>query len=434
MTHKEALAYIGSFSRGGKPVKDLSRITGLMQRLGDPQKRLRFIHIAGTNGKGSVAEYLTNILMESGLRTGTFTSPYILCFEDRIRIDRENIPEETLARLCGNVRKVIRGGEGFSQFEITFAIAMLYFAEAGAEIVVLETGMGGLLDCTNVIDPPLCSVITSVSYDHMAVLGSTIDEIAAQKAGIIKAGSPVVFCPYGKGGITGIFMERAHALGCDFHYSEFSGNTEMLSCTLAGNRFRFRGEEYTTRMGGDHQIHNAETAIITAEVLMEQGYPVSTESIRKGLAETLVPGRLQILRQDPLVILDGCHNPDGVNSLCYMLSRENLRRSLSREKPLFPCLFIIGMTHADAVASAAMQISGNAAQVFCVDGFIPNAIPADTLAEAFAAEMTEESVRTIPLEDAFAAALEWAEQERGSIVICGSLYLMSWYLNHRLEG
>lgn len=434
MTRKEVLAYIGSFSRGGKPVKDLSRIAGLMKRLGDPQKRLKFIHIAGTNGKGSVAEYLTNILMESGLRTGTFTSPYILQFEDRIRINRQNIPEDALGRACEQVRGAIAKQEDFSQFEITFAVAMLYFLKAQAEIVVLETGMGGLLDCTNVIDPPLCSVITSVSYDHMSVLGDTIEKIAAQKAGIIKPGSPVVFCPYGKGGITGIFMEKAHALGCDFHYSEFSGNTEMLSCTLAGNRFKFRGTEYTTRMGGNHQIHNAETAIITAEVLREQGIAIPPEAIQKGLAETQVPGRMQILRQDPLVILDGCHNADGIDTLCYTLSRENLRRSLNREKPLFPCAFIVGMTHADAVASAAAQISGNAAQVFCVDGFTDHALPAQTIADAFSVEMTEDTIRTVPLEEALPTALDWAKQERGSIVICGSLYLASWFLSREQEG
>ena len=189
MTRHEALAFVEGFSRSGKPVKDLSRIAGLMHRLGDPQDSLQFIHIAGTNGKGSVAEYLTNILRRSGYRTGTFTSPYILCYEDRIRLNGENIPEAALCRACEQV-KAAAGEEGFSQFEITFAMAMLYFAEAGAEVVVLEAGLGGLLDCTNIIKQPLCSVITSVSYDHMAILGNTIEEIAAQKAGILSAVSP----------------------------------------------------------------------------------------------------------------------------------------------------------------------------------------------------------------------------------------------------
>ena len=185
MTFEQAMQFLNSFTKSGEPVKNLDRISRLLNLLGNPQKKLKFIHIAGTNGKGSAAEYLTNILVKSGCKTGTLTSPYIRHYQDRIRINGQDIPEEALCELCERLQKTVTE-KSFSQFEITMAIAFLYFVQKQADIVVLETGIGGLLDATNIIEKPLVSILTSVSKDHMEILGDTIEKIAYQKAGIIK--------------------------------------------------------------------------------------------------------------------------------------------------------------------------------------------------------------------------------------------------------
>ena len=195
MNYQQAREFVDSFSRSGKAVTDLSRAAALMKAVGDPQDALRFIHIAGTNGKGSTAEYLTNILRAAGYHTGTLTSPYIRHYRDRIRLNGADIPKEDFTRICTDVAAKI-GELPCSQFEITMAIAMCYFREKQADVVVLETGIGGLLDSTNIIAPPLASIVTSVSMDHMQVLGATLAEIAAQKAGILKTGSRAVLMPH----------------------------------------------------------------------------------------------------------------------------------------------------------------------------------------------------------------------------------------------
>ena len=418
MTRTEALAYVDGFSRSGKPVKDLSRIAGLMHRLGDPQDSLRFIHIAGTNGKGSVAEYLTNILRRSGYRTGTFTSPYILCYEDRIRLNGENIPEDALCRACAQVAAVVNGDEGFSQFEITFAIAMLYYAAAKAEIVVLEAGLGGLLDCTNIIQQPLCSVITSVSYDHMAILGDTIEEIAAQKAGIMKQGRPVVWNPFGEAKLAS-FKARAEELHCDLHWQEFyfyqQDGGAILRIGLTGNEFVYKDTRYQTRMGGMHQIDNAMTALVTADVLREEGYAIPVEAVQAGLAETQIPGRIQVLQTEPPVILDGGHNRDGVAKLAEALGES-----------CFPAwVGICGMTHGDAIEHTAAKMAPLLTKVYCVDGFVPQAVPAETLCRAFREKGVQAEILS-------GDVLGTAQQQGSPAVIFGSLFLVSAVLNREV--
>ncbi|MDE5564658.1 MAG: bifunctional folylpolyglutamate synthase/dihydrofolate synthase, partial [Oscillospiraceae bacterium] len=313
MTYAQALAFINSFSHSGTPVHDLHRIAGLMEQLGNPQERLQFIHIAGTNGKGSVAEYLGNILLYSGYKTGVFTSPYIRCYEDRIRLNGENLPQDMLCRLCEMVAEVVVGDEGYSQFEITFAIAMLYYTAVHAEIVVLETGMGGLLDCTNIIAPPLCSVITSVSLDHMAILGDTIEKIAAQKAGIIKSGSPAVMAVMSDVDAVRLITETAKQQGSPV-YSPDMTQCEQPACGIAGNQFVYRQKKYRTKMSGVHQIHNALTALTVVDVLREQSFSISEQAVQCGLYETQCPGRTQILQEIPLVLLDVGHTAEGVTA------------------------------------------------------------------------------------------------------------------------
>ena len=411
----QAAAFLAGFSHSGAPVRDLSRIAGLMHRLGDPQDRLQFVHIAGTNGKGSVAEYLSHILIRSGYRTGTFTSPYIRVYEDRIRLDLENIPQDALCRHLTRIQEAVREGEGYSQFEITFAAAMLYFAEAGAHIVVLEVGMGGLLDCTNLIAPPLCAVITSVSLDHMAILGDTVEKIAAQKAGIIKPGSCAVLAADSAPGALRVLRETAEAAGVPYVVADpYAPPCRILEDGgIAGNVFQYGDVTYRTRMGGIHQIYNAVTAVCAVQSLRERGLTIPETAVQEGLYAAAVPARMQTLRTDPLVLLDGSHNIAGISALADVLEESGIRRWCG----------ICGMTHADAVTASGERLSPLLDRVLCVDGFIVNAVPAPTLCEAF----TCPAAPSDP-EAALAEASAWAKAKGGAVVIFGSLYLASRYL------
>ena len=415
----EAMRFVEGFSRSGAPVRDLSRIRSLLGALGDPQDQLRFLHIAGTNGKGSVAEYLTNIFMRAGYRTGTFTSPYILRYTDRIRLNRKDIPEEELLTVMTQVRRCVKAGEEYSQFEITFAAAMLYFVKAGAQIVVLETGMGGLLDCTNCIKSPDACILTTIAMDHMNVLGKTLPEIAAQKAGIIKPGAQVIISP--KNTPETIAQLRDAAKGNAVFLPDKSEKAfSQIRYDVTGTKFRYKGELYTTRMGGVHQIDNALTAIETALVLAENGWAITLDCIQQGIAETQIPGRMQVIQTEPLVLLDGAHNADGITALCSAL----------RDSELSPLIGIVGMTHADAAEDAARELSQVFEQVLCVDGFTANALNAKSLDTLFDRLMEREYSQSVSLADALKIAKSWARTNHGSIVICGSLYLASWFLNN----
>ncbi|MDE5937154.1 MAG: bifunctional tetrahydrofolate synthase/dihydrofolate synthase, partial [Ruminococcus sp.] len=215
MNFNECMEFVNSFSKSGKPVTDLSRARELMRLVGNPEKRLDFIHVAGTNGKGSTVEYISNALIYSGYKVGQFTSPFVLHYTDRIRINGKEIDEKSFCKICEFVKERI-DNQPYSQFEITMAIAMWWFDMEVCDIVVLEAGIGGLLDCTNIIQSPVLSVITSISLDHTAILGDTIEKIAVQKAGIIKENSAVVLSVDNKKSVVDVVKNKAHEKNCGF--------------------------------------------------------------------------------------------------------------------------------------------------------------------------------------------------------------------------
>lgn len=414
MDYRQAREYVDSFSRSGKPITDLTRARTLMDAVGNPQDSLRFLHIAGTNGKGSTAEYLTNILIASGFRTGTLTSPYIRHYRDRIRLNGADIPKDRFTEICTWVSERI-GDIRCSQFEITMAIALLYFQQEGAEIVVLETGIGGLLDSTNIIAPPLVSIITSVSMDHMQVLGGTLAEIAAQKAGILKTGSEAVFACDSRPEAMEVLTRTAGERQCPYVIPD-QAQCKVEECGITGSRFTYRGVPYTLRMGGRHQIHNAMTVLETVEILRRKGYTLPEAAVQQGLAETAVPARVQVLRTDPLVILDGGHNADGVGALVRALDESGVESWIG----------ICGMTDTKDKDAAAFQLALVLNKVLCVDGFTEGALPKEELQAAF----VRQHAMAVPMElkDALPYALKWAKGSHGAVVICGSLYLANHYL------
>ncbi len=414
MNYEEARSFVDCYTHSGAPVETLDRTAALLSSIGNPQNSLRFIHIAGTNGKGSVTEYLSRVLVECGYRTGTLTSPYVRHYRDRIRLNLEDIPRDRFCQVCEKVAEAA-GDFPYSQFEITMAIAFLYFVEENADIVVLETGIGGAVDSTNIIDPPLVSIITPVSMDHMALLGNTLEEIAAQKAGILKTGSHAVFSCDCRSAALDILRKTAEEHNCPCVIPDMSA-LEVHSCNLAGSWFTYQGQEYTLSMGGKHQICNAITAIEALHILREKHFVLPQDKVQTALAEACVPARIQVLQKDPLVILDGGHNADGVGALVRAITESGIDTWIG----------ICGMMNGKDREAAAFQLALVLNRVLCVDGFAEGAVSADDLTASFVRQHT--MAQPMDLDKALPYALKWAKGSHGAVVICGSLYLANRYL------
>jgi len=332
MNYQEALDYILSFAdyerlpRSGI-VWDLARIEALLKRLGNPQDAARSVHIAGTKGKGSTAAMIASILTRAGYRTGLYTSPHLLSFTERLQVDGQPIAEDAWARLTGALKPEIEAvnqlgeiGE-LTTFEILTALAFTYFREIGTDYQVLEVGLGGRLDATNVVAPEVC-VITSISFDHMDVLGDTLAQIATEKAGIIKPGSTVVCSPQFPEAmevIERVCRERGARLvrvGTEVTWCRGDFSPEGQSFRLTGLKREY--DLYIPQLG-EHQLENAAIAVTAVEVLAGMGAIVSPENIAAGLEQVHWPGRLQTLRREPRVVVDSAHNAYSVKRLSEAL-------------------------------------------------------------------------------------------------------------------
>ncbi|HIV80194.1 MAG TPA: bifunctional folylpolyglutamate synthase/dihydrofolate synthase [Candidatus Avanaerovorax faecigallinarum] len=310
--------------------ENLSRMRRLMEKLGNPQDNLRFVHIAGTNGKGSVSRFIYEILEASGYKTGIFTSPYIERFNERIEVDHNLISDSDLNRLTDKVMKAAEvlgreleeagklepGETPVTEFDMITAAAFLYFNEIKANPVVLEVGLGGRGDSTNVIRNPLACVITTIGMDHTDRLGNTLGEIAGEKSGIIKAGCTVISAVTGEEAKS-VIMDKALELSAEFiDVSEIK--TQITERSLAGTEFTVSGgKSYRIRMAGDHQVRNALTALSAVEAMNRTGAVKADEAaVRKGLAAAVQPGRMEVIRREgPVIVLDGAHNPEGAEAL-----------------------------------------------------------------------------------------------------------------------
>lgn len=414
MNYKECMDFIGSYSKSGGRITDLSRAQELMDRVGNPEKQLKFVHVAGTNGKGSTVEYISNALILSGYRTGQFTSPYVLRYTDRIRINGQEIDEESLCSIAEQVREAVQDRE-YSQFEITMAIALLWYVREMCDIVVLEVGIGGLLDSTNVIPPPEAAVITSISLDHTAILGSTVEEIAIQKAGIIKPGSAVILADDNPESVCRIVRETAAE-----REAEFIENEPCKPYSDGGlyAPFMYRGIKLTPAMPGIHQKYNAQAAITACLYLRRKGYDIPDSSIISAVETTQVRARVQYIDGEPPVIVDGGHNPAGVGMLSLMMMYLS-----TRGKKIYT---VMGMVDSKDFAECVKIIAQRSDRLFAVGDFAPNAVTADKLADvaSFYTETEESS-----LAEAVQKAKELAKADNGIVVVCGSLYLASEYLN-----
>jgi dihydrofolate synthase/folylpolyglutamate synthase len=414
VNYEEALEYIHGISwTFCKP--GLERISALCKALGDPQKKLKFIHIAGTNGKGSTSAMLESVLRESGYKTGLFTSPYIRTFNERMRVDGENISDGELAEITEYVRPFADAmTDKPTEFELISAIAFEYFSRNNCDVVVLEAGMGGRLDSTNVIDSALLSIITGIALDHTAFLGDTVEKIAAEKAGIIKCGCPVLFGGEDEAAER-VIRERAAEKNAPFNRVDRSSLT-LHSQTLDGTVFDF-GEykNMQIRMLGSYQPRNAATVLSAIDILKERGFSIPDSAISRGLEATRWQARFEVISNDPLVIFDGAHNPEGIAAAV-----ESIRLYFGKER----VYVLTGVLRDKDYNIIASDISKVASRAFTLTPDNPRALSAEEYAEV----LKEKGVEATPypdIESALSAAREQARRDGVPLICMGSLYTYS---------
>lgn len=415
MTYETALDKIHSLlTFGSRP--GLDRILTLLDRMGNPQDKLKYIHIAGTNGKGSICAMLSAVLVSAGYKTGLFISPYITDFRERIQINNQMISKEVLTSAVEKtfplVQQLSREGIVITEFEYVNALEFYIHAEAKCDIVVLETGMGGLLDCTNVIKPPICSVITTIGLDHTAVLGDTIQEIAKQKCGIIKSPSFTVTSNQTPEAME-VIEETAKSLNVELVTSDHI-KINVIKETLEGSEFEYNGNKVALKLAGKHQLENARTALAAIESIRERGIlEISDSDICTGFAKAVNPARLELLCSDPVVLLDGAHNPNGIEAL-----KEAVNLFLHGKK----IICILGMLADKDIDSSLKLLKGVFESVYTVPVQNPRAISPCELADK--CKPYFDSVHSFDsVETAFDAALCKAKKEKNAVLICGSLYL-----------
>lgn len=396
MNYNETLNYIhslGAFSHKAS----LERISAVMEKLGNPQKDFKSIHIAGTNGKGSVCTFISSALKAAGYKVGSFVSPFIIDFCERIQINGEYISRDALCRLS---KKVIDTRVALTEFEFITAVGFLYFSEKGIDIAVLETGLGGRFDATNIIPKPLVSVITKIGLDHTAVLGDTLSAIAKEKCGIIKGNT-----------VVSTYTQPDEALSVIKTYPNVvipdAKKLEAVKVSVLGNEFNYDGVDYTTRLGGQYQLENAVVAITA---LKNCNLQLSDSHIKRGIKEAFIPARLEIISLNPLIVIDGAHNPDGAKTLTTALM----------EHP--DSTAIVGVMrdkNYNAVLKQTLQFCKN---VICVNPAGERALSAEQLST-----VAQKYCKNVFVADSLDSAINLAKQKckDAAIFVFGSLYLAS---------
>ncbi len=412
MTYREAVSYIHSVVwRGSRP--GLSRIKELLSLLGNPQAGLRFIHIAGTNGKGSTSAMTESILREAGYKTGLFVSPYIKSFNERIAFCGKPIEDEALAKITARVRPFAdKMADPPTEFELITAIGLCYFEEMDCDIVVLETGMGGRLDSTNVIKDPLATVITGIALDHTEFLGDTVEKIAAEKAGIIKENAPVIWGGRDRSA-RAVIEAAAKQANAPFFAAEDTPLT-VLHTDLSGTTVDFgKYRALHLPLLGTYQPQNLATVLSLFEALPSRGVAVDEATVRKGLSRVRWRGRFEKLCEDPLIISDGAHNPEGIAA-----AAAGIRTYFPHTKVLLLTAVMADKDYRGMVRALAPL----AAEVFTLTPDNPRALPAAD----FAAVWRENGVPATGFDtvgEAVSAAVCAAREQRLPLFSLGSLYM-----------
>ena len=407
---ENSLNYIhGLYRKGAKP--GLFREQQLLRLLGNPEKTLKFIHIAGTNGKGSTAAMTASILEKAGYKTGLFTSPYIYRFNERIQLSGRQIPDEDVIRLTAKLRQLTgQMDEMPTEFEFVTAMAMEFYREQQADIVVLEVGMGGLNDATNVIPAPEVAAITNIGLDHTDALGDTVEKIAANKAGIIKEGCHAVVYR-GSAGVEAVYETLCREKNIPLRKADFEG-LQSVSHDLFGQVFHCGNRKnLVLPLLGDHQLHNAAVVLSIADALRERGWKISEENIYDGIRDVTWPGRFDIVCRDPLFIIDGGHNPQCIEALV-----KNIRDYLTGRK----VVALTGVLADKDYGEMFRPVMGLVEQFVCITPDNPRKLDAAELAE----HLTRAGAKAV----ACASVAEGVETARqlagrdGAVLCFGSLY------------
>ena len=411
MTYQEALQYIHSLDRfGSRP--GLDRVQKLFQKVPEALNQ-KFVHVAGTNGKGSVSAMLSYILQEAGYKVGLFISPYIIDFRERIQINNAMISEEELTAAVEFFKPLMeelnKDGVVITEFEFITALGFWFFKQQKCDVVVCEVGMGGLLDSTNVIRKPLCSVITRIALDHTEILGNTVKEIAIQKCGVIKRGAPVATAEQRYSAMR-VIRDTAEALG-DPVYLGDNLQFHDIRTGMDGVRFRYLGQEMHVPLIGEHQVENLRCALAAVEALRDGALMnITAEHIREGLEKVKHPARFERLVAHPTVILDGAHNPNGLEAFA------NAVRAYGGDGDK---TLVVGML-SDKDVKGLYPLQGMFRRVIATNVCNPRAMAAGYLAEYLREMFNDVEVVAAPSE-AYQKALSYGDD----VYICGSLYLAS---------
>ena len=394
MTYYEALSYIHSRPKLSKKLGN-DALKSVLCELGSPEKKLKFVHVAGTNGKGSVCAMTDSVLRESGYKTGLFTSPFIERFNERIKVNGVDIKDEELAELTCCVKNTCeKNNIELSEFAFILVIALLYYVRNECEIVVLETGLGGRLDATNVIPESLVSVITSISFDHMQYLGDTIESIAKEKFGIIKEKGVVILYPDIPDDLYSIAKEKSTQI------------IKAQRLKAIGNDIVYNDKKMELSLKGEHQITNASVCICIIEELRKNGFIITDDNIKEGLIKTVWPGRFEWIT--PRLVLDGCHNEEGAQAFCKNAS--NIAEDIT---------IVTGVMADKEYDKVAKILSSVAKRIVVTAPDIPRALEPEVYAEYFKNHVSEIYTVQNP-EEAVKKALEFD----GVCAVCGSLYLV----------
>lgn len=412
MTYSQAIEYIHSvnwvFCKPG-----LERVQKLCAAVGDPQDKLKFIHVAGTNGKGSFCAMTDSILRASGYKVGLFTSPYIVEFNERMRIDGQNISNVELCELVEYVKPYADKMEDKpTEFELITVIAFLYFARHNCDIVVLECGLGGRLDATNVINTAILSVITGIALDHTSILGDTVQKIAGEKAGIIKKGTPLLWCG-NDADAERVITEKAREMGVSFKKVE-RDSLRVNKMTLSSTSMDF-GElkDIELSLLGDYQPQNAANVLCTVEMLKKLGYNISEAQIRQGLKDVKWPARFEVICKEPTFIADGGHNPEGIDGAV-----NSIERYFGQDK----VAVVTGVMADKDYNYMAGRIATVADKVFCIRPDNPRALNAEEYARVFES-LGVNAVACDNVNEAVKMAMKYAEAKNIAAVSLGSLYM-----------
>lgn len=418
MTYNEAINYIDSFKKFGSKLR-LDPLQQLLELMGNPHDKLKFIHIAGTNGKGSTALICANILIESKLTTGLFTSPHIINFRERFQVNGIMITEEELAWIVSTTRPFIESiqakGLIITHFELITAIAFAFFIYKKCDIVCLEVGLGGTSDATNIIKNPLVCVITSISIDHTQVLGDTIQQITKEKSGIIKENSTVVCYPLLSSSIREIILDKANTLkDC----TVINPSTETLTIekiSLEKTVFNYDSTNYELNLLGAHQVYNCITAIEAVNCLNnlnKSKFKISQLNVIKGVNNTRIPARFEIFSRDPLIVIDGAHNLDGIDKLIDTLTLINKKK-----------IIVLGMLKDKDYKSIINNIATVSYLIVSVTINDERALSAKEIFE-FCKSNDINCIESESTIDAVKIAKKYCSYD-SCIVVCGSLYLAS---------